>query len=416
MNRGLVVTALAALVFALLALLATTVPWDVLPHSAPRVDLLHDFSAAEVARERAFHRALRPSAYGSLALGLLVAAVLGLTPWGGRIVVAAGRLLGGGWVAQVVAGSVALAVVGRLATAALDARSETVLREYGLSNQSWAAWAADLLKGLGITAGVTALVLLAVLGLARWLPQGWWVAAAAVVAGFVVVASFAYPLVVEPVFNRFRPLPQGQLRTDLLALAARDGVHVNDVLVADASRRTAALNAYVSGFGSTRRIVVYDTLLATASPQEVELVVAHELGHAKRNDVLRGTAWGAIGGAAAVCLLALLLSWPALLDRAGATGPSDPRVLALLLFLVAAGGLLVQPASSLVSRRIEARADVHAMELTCDVATFTSSQHRLAVSNLSDLDPSPLVYAVFFTHPTSPQRIALAREYARLHC
>ena len=88
---------------------------------------------------------------------------------------------------------------------------------------------------------------------------------------------------------RFTPLPAGQLRTDLLQLAARDHVPVEDVLVADASRRTTALNAYVSGFGSTRRIVLYDTLVEKASPREVELVVAHELGHAKRQDVLHGT-------------------------------------------------------------------------------------------------------------------------------
>ena len=127
-------------------------------------------------------------------------------------------------------------------------------------------------------------------------------------------------MVIEPAFNSFTPMPAGQLRSDLLALADEDGVEVSDVLVADASKRTTALNAYVSGFGSTRRIVVYDTLVKEASPREVELVVAHELGHAKRNDVLHGTVIGAFAAAAGVIAVFLLLSWGGLLSRAGASG------------------------------------------------------------------------------------------------
>jgi STE24 endopeptidase len=171
----------------------------------------------------------------------------------------------------------------------------------------------------------------------------------------------------------------------------------------------------VSGFGSTRRIVVYDTLLQKATPAEVELIVAHELGHAKRQDVLHGTLLGALGSAAGVCVLALLLSWSPLLRRAGATAPGDPRVIPLVLFLAAAGALLLAPATNLISRRIEARADVHSLDVTRDVPTFITSEQRLARTNLSDLDPNPFLYVMFSSHPTSPQRIALAREWARLH-
>jgi STE24 endopeptidase len=189
----------------------------------------------------------------------------------------------------------------------------------------------------------------------------------------------------------------------------------DDVLVADASRRTTALNAYVSGFGSTRRIVLYDTLLKQAPPAEVELVVAHELGHAKHQDVLTGTLLGALGGAAAVVGLWLLLSWSPLLRRAGVASAGDARVVPLLLALAAVGGLLLTPATNLVSRRIETRADVGSLDLTGDVPTFVESQKRLALSNLSDLDPGPVVYALLFTHPSTTERIALAREWQRLH-
>jgi STE24 endopeptidase len=122
-----------------------------------------------------------------------------------------------------------------------------------------------------------------------------------------------------------------------------------------------------------------------------------------------------MGAAAGVCILALLLSWAPLLRRAGVSGPGDPRVIPLLLFLVALGTLLLSPGTNLVSRRIEARADVHSLDVTRDVPTFIASEQRLARTNLSDLDPNPLLYAFFSTHPTSPQRIGLAREWARLH-
>ena len=199
------------------------------------------------------------------------------------------------------------------------------------------------------------------------------------------------------------------------SLAARDQVPVKDVLVADASRRTTALNAYVSGFGSTRRIVLYDTLLASSSPREVELVVAHELGHAKRQDVLHGTAIGALGAAAGLCALFLVLQSGWVLRRVGAAGAGDPKIIPMVLFLAAATTFALSPLTNVLSRQIEARADVHALELTRDVPTFIASEHRLSTVNLSTLDPAPLVYLLFFDHPSGPQRIALARAWAGLH-
>ena len=403
MNRRSAAYALIVLATALAAALALLVPPDPLPAGVPGAQAA-GFTATQVAREVAFHDALRPGAYASLALGLLCAAVLGLTPLGARLV---GRLARG-WVLQVVLGSLVLTGLGRLVVLPLSVRSEGVLRDYGLSTQSWSTWTVDVLKGVGVDAALTALALLTVVGLARR-SRRWWAWAAVTTAGLVVAGSFAYPIVIEPVFNDFRPLEQGQLRTDLLALAQRDGVPVEDVLVADASRRTTALNAYVSGFGGSRRLVVYDTLL-TAPPAEVELVVAHELGHAEAQDVRNGTLLGALGAAVAVVGLALVLSWAPLLRCCGATGVGDGRVVALLLLLVAVGTQLAGPGANLVSRRVEARADVHALDLTGDPATFIAVQRRLALTNLSDLEPNRLAHALFATHPSTTERIALARQ------
>jgi STE24 endopeptidase len=203
-----------------------------------------------------------------------------------------------------------------------------------------------------------------------------------------------------------------------MALAERDGVPVRDVLVADASRRTRAVNAYVSGFGPTRRIVVYDTLLTEATPDEVVGVVAHELGHAKDNDVLTGTLLGALGAAAGVIALYLLGSWTGLLrlagvGDAGGRALGDPRAIGLLLAVAAVAGLVSGPAQALVSRRIEARADAHAMVLTGDPGAFEAMQRRLATVNLSDPDPPSWEYLLSASHPSTVERMAAARAYAR---
>lgn len=397
----------------LLATLVLTTPWSA-GTGGPSVaaDVARDFSAQDLERENAYHRAIRPPGYAGLAAGLALSAALSLTPLGARLVAAVARPLGGGWVWQVLLGSLALAAVGSLVTLPFSARSEIVLRQYGLSTQTWASWAVDVLKGVAVSAVIGAVALLGFYAIARAAPRSWWAWTAVAGAALVVAVSFVWPLLVEPVFNRFEPLPDGPLRTSLIELAESDGVPVRTVLVADASRRTTALNAYVSGLGSTRRLVVYDTLVREAPPEEVRLIVAHELGHAKRGDVLHGTLLGAAGLAFGCCALFLLLTWTPLLARAGVSGAGDPRSLALLLLLAALGGLLTSPLQSLVSRRIEARADVHALDLTADPRTFVAMERRLARTNLSDLDPHPLIYGMFATHPTAPERIALARSWA----
>ncbi|KDN82597.1 peptidase M48 [Kitasatospora cheerisanensis KCTC 2395] len=183
-------------------------------------------------------------------------------------------------------------LLGRAVTLPFSAKVRTARVGFGLVTQGWAGWAVDAVRGTAVTLGLFLPLALGLYALIGRSPSHWWVPGALAAALLTVAMSFLHPLVFEPLFNRFSSMPDGELRTALLELARRDGIAVRDVLVADASRRTTALNAYVSGFGPTRRIVVYDTLLATADPREVELVAAHELGHVKHRDVATGTVLG----------------------------------------------------------------------------------------------------------------------------
>jgi STE24 endopeptidase len=409
---------LGALVVALLVLAATIVPWSRPP--APRADqlaALGQLPADQVARARAFHADLRPGSYGALLLGLLGALVLGLTPLGARLVSLVSRPFGEHWIAQAVLGGLAVVFVIEIITLPLAAWRHAVVARYGISTQTWGAWALDLLKSYAVGAVIGAIALLGFYTVVRLAPRWWWAFGAVGAAGLVVLLSFVLPVLVEPIFNKFTPMAAGPQRSQLMTLAERDGVPVRDVLVADASRRTRAVNAYVSGFGPTRRIVVYDTLLTEATPDEVAGVVAHELGHAKDNDVLTGTLLGALQAAAGVIALYLLGSWTGLLRMAGleqgGSGIGDPRAIGLLVAVATLAGLVSGPAQALVSRRVEARADAHAMALTGDPASFEAMQRRLATVNLSDPDPPTWEYLMSASHPSTVERMAAARAYAR---
>ncbi|TDC41487.1 M48 family metallopeptidase [Micromonospora sp. KC213] len=412
--RGWAVLTLAALVLALLVASALLVPWHRPP--APRADqlsALRELPADQVARAREFRAALRPGSYGALLVGLLVALLLGLTPLGARLVELAGRPFGDHWIARAVLGGLAVVLVADLITLPFAAWRQSVLTRYGLSTYGWSGWAVDLLKSYAVSAVIGAVALLGFYTVTRLAPRWWWAFGAAGAAGLVVLLSFVLPVLVEPVFNRFTPMEQGPLRTELMAMAARDGVPVRDVLVADASRRTKAVNAYVSGLGPTRRVVVYDTLLREATPAEVTSVVAHELGHARQRDVAVGTLTGALGAAAAVVALYLLGSWPPLTRLAGVESVAEPRAFPLLIALVTVAGLVAAPAQALISRRVEARADAHALALTGDPVTFEAMQRRLAGVNLADPDPPRWEYLWSASHPSTVERIAAARAYAR---
>ncbi len=389
------VAVVGALAFVVIAVLL--VPWDPIPggplHPPPASSV---FTAEQIQRAEDYSGTQRLISWASLAVSLAVACVLGFSRIGARLV---GRVRGPWWW-QVVVAVTALAVVGRLVTLPFSIVLRHRALEFGLTNQGWGAYAVDLAKGLAVEVVATSIALVVLVGVARRWPRAWPAAAGVLLAGLVMLGSFVYPLLVEPLFNHFEPLPDGPLRTQVLALADQEGVQVDDVLVADASRRTTTLNAYVSGFGSSRRVVVYDNLVDEADDREILTIVAHELGHARHDDVLTGSLLGAAGALLGVGLLGLLVGGQV----------ADPRQVPRILALLAIATLLASPVENGISRRIETRADVASLRATQDPEAFAEVQKQLALTSLAD--PTPYAWSQFWfgSHPTTLQRIALAQR------
>jgi STE24 endopeptidase len=236
----------------------------------------------------------------------------------------------------------------------------------------------------------------------------WWLPGAAVVVAFGALTTYAGPVVLDPLFNRFEPLPQGRLRADVLDLARRAGVEVGEVYVMDASRRTTAANAYVTGLGQTKRVVLYDTLIDDFSPAETNLVVAHELGHVHHRDLRNGLLWLAVVAPFGMWAAAVLARRLAPDDAA--YGPRAVPAVALALAVLVP---VLTVVSNQLSRDVERRADAFSLELTRDPRAFVAFHERLAVQNVSDPDPPAAWRLLFATHPDTLQRIGQAEAFAR---
>ncbi|HKO27280.1 MAG TPA: M48 family metalloprotease, partial [Solirubrobacteraceae bacterium] len=275
----------------------------------------------------------------------------------------------------------------------------------GLATQSWRGWASDLLKAMAIESGLAGAGAAAITAAARRYPRGWWALGAAGSVGVGAMFAALAPVLLDPVFNDYEPLPEGELRSDVLELALAAGVKVGEVYSVDASRRTTAANAYVTGLGPTKRVVLFDTLIDRYDRDQVRVVVAHELAHVRHRDVPRGVAYGALVAPAAA-LAIQRLSW-ALSPERGT--PAALPALALATSLVAVPTSVI---GNRLSRAVERRADGYSLELTGASDAFVSFERQIALQNIADLDPPRWVSALA-THPPTAERIALALSYPR---
>ncbi len=386
---------------------ALLVPWDVVPGGrVVPVPVGTVFGPEEVRRAEEYARWARVWSWSSLGVSIAVACWFGLTDRGRRLV----ERLPGPWWVRVPVTVAALTLLGRLVTLPCAVALQRLRLDEGLTRQSWPAFAGDVLRTEAVAVVTTSVAVLVLVACARRWARAWPAIVGGLLAALVVVGSFGYPLVVEPLFTDVEPLPDGSLRTRILRLAEQEDVPVEEVLVADASRRTTTLNAYVSGFGGTRRVVVYDNLVAgpdAAGEDEALSVVAHELAHARHDDVLAGTLLGAAAALTGGGLLGLVL---AAARRRGAPAAGEAAVVPLVLALAALALFVSSPVSNAVSRQLETRADVDAVRATGDVTAFVRMQQQLAVRSLADPTPPAFGQLWFASHPGVLTRIAVARR------
>jgi STE24 endopeptidase len=300
-----------------------------------------------------------------------------------------------------------LSIVVSVSILPLQIVSRERAKDVGLVTQSWQGYARDKSISWGIGAVIAGLGAATAVGLIRRYPRGWWVPGSVLVVAFGVVSIYAGPVVLDPIFNKFQALPAGQTRSDVLELAERAGVDIGEVYSVDASRRSTAANAYVAGLGSTKRVVLYDTLLENFERDEVRLVVAHELAHQHHRDVPNGLLYVAI--VAPFGLLAVAQLTRRLAPDAE-PGPAMLPALALSLIVMTTA---ITTISNQLSRQVEARADTYALTLTGEPKPFIGFERRIALRNLSDPDPPGWQTALLATHPPTIERIGIGVAYER---
>jgi STE24 endopeptidase len=297
-------------------------------------------------------------------------------------------------------------------TLPLDYYSGFVLpHRFDQSNQKLRDWIIDQLKGLAVAAPI-GLLLLELLYLAlRVTGELWWLWAAAGMLVFSVLLSNLAPILIMPIFNKFVPLgdEHADLEQRLLRLAEKANTRVRGVFKFDMSRRTKSANAALTGIGNTRRIVLGDTLIDEFTHDEIETVLAHELGHHVHNDLPLLIALGTLTTTIGLYLASLALNWA--IGFLGFSGSADVAALPALGLILGAYGLVTMPLENAISRWRENLADDYALQATGKHEAFASAFTRLANQNLGEVDPEKWVVFLFYSHPPLGQRIEKANEW-----
>ncbi len=288
-------------------------------------------------------------------------------------------------------------------------------RAYGLTKQTTRGWAGDQAKSVGIGLALQVPLTLGAFRVIRRRPQDWWLVLAGATVPLMVALSYVAPTVLMPLFNRFEPLRDADLSARIMRLSDRAHVPVATVMTMDMSRQSDKPNAFFAGVGNSKRIVLADTLMEKFTADEIEGVIAHELGHQVHGDMWRFVRMAAgigVGGAWAMAKVA-----PTWIRRnasaSGVTSIEDVASMPLLQVLLSGGGLVVGPAMAAFSRRIEQRTDRYALRLTDDGATYASAMGKLATYSLADPDPPRLLVALLGSHPPIAARIRMARAFDR---
>jgi STE24 endopeptidase len=347
-----------------------------------------------------------------LGLGLSIAYLLALifTDAGHGLARAAARVTTARW-GQVALVALALGAGQGVLTLPLKViRGFWLPRRFGLLHQPLGGWLADQLKA-ALIGGALGLAAVEIVYALLALTPLWWIVAAAIFIAAQIAMAALVPIWIVPLFYRLTPLADSSLRDRLLALARRAGVAAIGVFVADQSRKSRTANAAVVGLGRTRRIILFDTLLAEFRPEEIESVLAHELGHHAHGDMRRGLLVNSVLTIVTMWLAALGLDLGVAL--VGLSGPADPAGLPWLALVVTALGLVQLPLANGFSRWIEQQADDFALATTGNARAFIGAMERLGGLNLAERRPSRLKEIFLYSHPALERRIARAERGGR---
>ena len=282
-------------------------------------------------------------------------------------------------------------------------------RRYGLSNERLGGWVRDQLKlfAVGLLLAVSAASV--VYACIRQRPADWWLPAGASFAVLIAGLTNLAPVLLLPLFYRVKPLDRESLRERLLSLADRAGARVLGAYELGLGERTKKANAALAGLGSTRRILVSDTMLADYSDEEIEVVLAHELAHYVHGDIWKGILFEAVLVLVGFYVSARVLGMS--VGPLGLNSPSDAAGLPVLLLVAGALSLVMLPAAHAISRASERSADRFALELTRNPGAFVSAMRRLGAQNLAEDDPSRLIQWLFYSHPPIRERISAAQAF-----
>lgn len=281
---------------------------------------------------------------------------------------------------------------------------------YGFNTMTFRLWIADFLKSLILSTVIASLVLLAGLWLMRWSPYHWWFWVWVFLFLFSIFMMYLSPYVIEPLFNKFTPIDDESLKGRIMAITEKAGIHVSRILRIDASKRSRHTNAYFTGIGKTKRIVLYDTLLEGMFHDEILTVLAHEIGHWKRHHLLKTMAILETASLIALYLCSRLIQSDFLTTLFHI---SEATVFAKMVLLAFLGGIIAFPLKPLMSffmRKHEREADRFSYELTKDAEGMVSAFVKLSKENLSNLNPHPLYVSLYYSHPPILERIRSIRN------
>jgi len=290
---------------------------------------------------------------------------------------------------------------------------------FGFNTSKQSTWWLDLAKRLLLAIGLGYPLLVLILGIVTWSGALWWVWVWGTMMGFQLLVTVLAPVLILPLFNKLSPLPEGSLKERLTAIASKTRFVVQSIQVMDGSRRSSHSNAFFTGVGHFRKIVVFDTLIEQMDETELEAVLAHEIGHYKRRHLPKMLVGSAVGGLAALWMVAWLAMQPVFVEAFGFSSPALTAGFtglgvapALLLFGLLSGTLTfwLNPLIHWMSRRFEYEADAFASEVMGDPRPMIEALRKVNEKNLNNLTPHPIYSRFHYSHPTLVEREAALKR------